>query len=397
MKLDFDSNETAFAADVRAFLAAKLTPTLRRGHALNPSVAAEPEIGRTWIDALAEKGWTAPGWAIDAGGPGWTPAQRWIFENECARAGAPYLWAMGERVVAPVIIRYGTPAQKDFYLPRILSGADHWCQGYSEPGAGSDLASLKTSAVRDRDTYVVNGSKIWTTHAHHANRMFTLVRTSSAGRKQEGISVLLIDMDTPGVTIRPILTIGGDHEVNQVFLDDVRVPLANRIGEEGQGWTYAKYLLEFERGGSISSPRLRVALEQVAALAADAFAPDSPAQIAFALRLSEVEIDIDALEMTELRILTSLQSGENPGAKSSLMKLRAAEIRQAVTRLGVEVLGPEALVWEDARPIYLHDSAVLDDAKRAIVPAHLNARATTIYGGSSEMQREIIARQLSRA
>lgn len=397
MTLDFTPDELAFAAEVRVFITEWLTTEARNGHALNPSVAAEPALGQPWVQALATRGWTAPGWPVEAGGPGWTPTQRWIFENECARAGAPYLWAMGERVVAPVIIRFGTDAQKAFYLPRILSGQDHWCQGYSEPGAGSDLASLKTSAMRDGDNYLVNGSKIWTTHAHHANRMFTLVRTDASGSKQEGISVLLIDMDTPGITIRPILTIGGDHEVNQVFLDDVRVPVANRIGEEGHGWTYAKYLLEFERGGSIASPRLRVALEQVATLAISAFVPETPEQIAFALRLSEVEIDIDALEMTELRILSSLQSGENPGARSSFMKLRAAEIRQAVTQLGVDVLGSEALVWEHERPLYDHNSTVLDDTKRALLPAHLNARATTIYGGSSEMQREIIARSLSLA
>ena len=240
---------------------------MKRATALTPSVFSDPDIGMAWQRALNKKGWGAPGWPVDHGGPDWTPAQRWIFESESARAGVPNVNVMGVKMVGPVIIGFGSPEQKNFYLPRILSGEDYWCQGYSEPGSGSDLSSLKTRAVRDGDDYVINGTKIWTTHAHHANRMFALVRTNETERQQDGISFILIDMKSPGITTRPILTIGGDHEVNQVFFDDVRVPVANRVGEEGKGWTYGKYLLEFERGAGIASAKLRDALKTISDLA----------------------------------------------------------------------------------------------------------------------------------
>ena len=263
MDLTFSAEERAFEQEVRDFIAPNLTPEMKRATALTPSVFSDPDIGMAWQRALHRQGWGAPGWPVDHGGPDWTPAQRWIFEAECARGGVPNVNVMGVKMVGPVIIGFGSPEQKNFYLPRILSGEDYWCQGYSEPGSGSDLASLKTRAVRDGDDYVINGTKIWTTHAHHANRMFALVRTNDTERKQDGISFILIDMKSPGITTRPILTIGGDHEVNQVFFDDVRVPVANRVGEEGKGWTYGKYLLEFERGSGIASAKLRDALKTV--------------------------------------------------------------------------------------------------------------------------------------
>jgi acyl-CoA dehydrogenase len=306
---------------------------------------------------------------VEHGGPAWTPAQRWIFEAECARAGAPNVNVMGVKMVGPVIIGFGSPEQQNFYLPRIRSGEDYWCQGYSEPGSGSDLASLKTRAVRDGDDYIINGTKIWTTHAHHANRMFALVRTNDTERQQDGISFILFD--------------------------DVRVPVANRVGEEGKGWTYGKYLLEFERGSGIASAKLRDALKTVSDLAeseATGRAIDDPD---ISLRMSEIEVDIDTLEMTELRVLSALQTGQNPGAVSSLLKLRVSEIRQAVTRLGVEVIGHDGLYVEPMRPFYkLNEAPGIPEEVLPVVPEYLNSRAYTIFGGSSEIQREIVAKMV---
>ena len=397
MNVAFSPEDLAFRDEVRRFLDEKLTPEMRRATDLNPSVFSEPDIGRVWNRILHEKGWSAPGWPVEYGGAPWTLVQRWIATTEFARASAPSLSPMGLKMVGPVIMQFGTPEQKAWYLPRILAGDDYWCQGYSEPGSGSDLASLKTRAVRDGDHYVVNGTKIWTTHAHHANMMFALVRTGDENTpKHKGISFLLIDMTTPGVTVRPIRGIGGDHEVNQVFFDDVRVPVKNRVAEEGDGWVVAKYLLEFERGGSIKSGDLRSNLEWLQRLAeatpcgAGTMLDDADV----ALDFSRIEIDIDALEMTELRVMSSLQTGQNPGAVSSQLKLRWSEIEQAMTRLGVRILGPDAIVWEAARPLHLNDDAVLDDLARAVTPKYLNARAYTIFGGSSEIQREIIAREV---
>ncbi|MEO5598368.1 MAG: acyl-CoA dehydrogenase family protein, partial [Novosphingobium sp.] len=256
MDIDFSPEELAFRDEVRTFLAAELPGYIRDGAAATPSVFVEPEIGQAWHAILHAKGWLGYQWPVEHGGTGWTPVQRYLFEKECALAGAPLLTVLGLKLVAPVIWTFGTPEQKAFYLPRILSGDDYWCQGFSEPGSGSDLASLQCRAVRSGDAYVLNGTKIWTTHAHHANRMFCLVRTDPSAKKQAGISFMLVDMDQPGVSVRPILTLAGDHEVNQVFLEDVVVPVSNRVGAEGQGWTIAKFLLENERGGSCHAPKL---------------------------------------------------------------------------------------------------------------------------------------------
>lgn len=391
MDLSFTAAEREFQAEVRAFLDEKLTPDLRHANALTPSVFSDPPVGNRWQRILNAKGWAAPLWPKEHGGTGWTLAQRYIWEVESALAGAPAVTPMGLRMVGPVIMKFGTPAQKNFYLPRILNAEDYWCQGYSEPGSGSDLASLKTRAVRDGDHYVINGSKIWTTHAHHANRMFALVRTSEEPKKQDGISFLLIDMTTPGISVRPIVTIGGDHETNQVFFDDVRVPVESRVGAEGQGWSYGKYLLEFERGGAMSSGRLRAVLAHIGKLTAIYGAGEDPA---IRLRLSQVEIDIDALEMTELRIMTSLQTGQNPGpVSSSLAKLRNSEIKQALTSLAVDVLGADALFWQPHRPLYeLNEPQLIPEDALTAVPEYLNSRAYTIFGGTSEVQRDIIAK-----
>jgi len=396
MNLDFTPEEIAFQQEVRAFFAEKLTPDLRRANALTPSVFSDPDIFRRWQRILFERGWAASSWPVEFGGTGWSTAQQYIYEVENAIAGGPPLLPQGLRMVGPVIMKFGTQAQKDFYLPRILTGEDYWCQGYSEPGSGSDLASLKTRAVRDGDDYIINGSKIWTSHAQFANRMFALVRTAETPKKQDGISFILIDMDSPGISVRPILTIGGDHEVNQVFFDDVRVPIANLVGAEGQGWSYGKYLLEFERGGAMASGRLRSKLRKIEKLAAtyrdgEQSLLDSPA---ISMRLSELEIDIDALEMSELRIMSSLQTGQNPGSvASSMAKLRNSELKQAVSRLAIDILGDDALIWEPRRPLYeLDELSLLGEEALSVSAEYLNTRAYTIFGGTSEVQRDVIAK-----
>ncbi len=390
MDLSFSPAERAFQTEIRAFIAQHLTDDLKRAWALSASFLAEPDISLPWQRALASKGWVAPLWPQENGGPGWTPTQQYIFETECARAGAPPLAPLGIRMVGPVLIGFGSAAQKAHYLPRILSGEDYWCQGYSEPGAGSDLASLSTRAVRTGDHYVVNGSKIWTTHAHHASHMFALVRTGQGKRKQDGISFLLIDMASPGISVRPILTMGGDHDVNQVFFDDVRVKLDQCVGTEGQGWSYGKYLLEFERGAGMAAGRLHTSLARLRAIAGQM--AEDPLLIA---RCDEIEIDIDTIEMTELRIMSRLQAGQNPGPAASLLWLRTTEIKQALSRLGVDILGADALPVEPMRPLYaLNHTLPLDPAWLTIMPQHLNGRAETIFGGSSEIQREIIAKTM---
>ncbi len=267
MDLMMTPDEMRFRDEVRAFLNARLDEDLKRAERLNPSFLADPRVGLEWQARLNEKGWVAPSWPVQYGGPGWTLAQRYIFDQECERAGEPHFRGAGLKMIAPVLMRYGTEAQKEFYLPRILSGEDLWAQGYSEPGAGSDLAALKTRATLDADAYIVNGSKIWSTLAHHATRMFALVRTATTDKKQEGITFILIDLQAPGVTIRPIRSICGTHEFNQVFFDDVRVPVSYRVGAEGEGWEIAKYLLEFERGGAFAGGVLRALLSKLQRLA----------------------------------------------------------------------------------------------------------------------------------
>src|SRR6478736_2680082 len=372
-------------------------PIRSRAAALTPSVFSDPDIGMAWQRALHKKGWGAPGWPVEHGGPDWTPAQRWIFEAESARAGAPNVIVMGVKMVGPVIIGFGSQAQKDFYLPRIRSGEDYWCQGYSEPGSGSDLASLKTRAVRDGDDYVINGTKIWTTGAHVADHMFCLVRTSTEGKPQDGISFVLIDsMEVPGLSVKPIVTLAGDHEVNQVFFDNVRTPVANRIGPENAGWTVAKYLLEYERGGDAYTPNLHARLEDVRRIAREEAGDGSGRLIeerSFAQRLAEAELAIQAMEMIELEVLSALSKGRNPGAVSSLMKIRGSETLQALDHLGVEALAWYAAPFEpEARMLGHNEPTVAPDYGITAMPLYLNNRASTIYACSNEIQRNIVAK-----
>ena len=397
MDISFSAADLAFRDEVRAFLAAELPQRLRDGMNGTPSVFVEPEIGLEWQRILHAKGWLAYQWPVEHGGTGWTPVQRYIFEKECALADAPALSVLGLKLVGPVIAHYGTPEQKACYLERILTGDDLWCQGYSEPGSGSDLASLKTRAVRDGERYIVNGSKIWTTHAHYADWMFCLARTDPDVKPQAGISFLLINMRQPGITVRPIIGMAGDHEVNQVFLDDAVALVADRIGAEGQGWTIAKFLLENERGGSCAAPRLLADLDRLDRLAGQqpggyngALGHDND----FGRRLARLRLEAEALEMTELRILGELTQGRKPGPQTSLIKLVASSLRQHVDELAVEAFGYDGLQLATERPLYGNESPEPIGSKPAqlAMPTYLNSRAWTIFGGSNEVQKNIIAK-----
>ena len=395
MNLDLTPEDLTFRDEVRAFLDANLTPALRQAGRRATSVFMERDYSLAWQKILHTRGWVAPSWPVQYGGPGWGDMQRYIFAAECSRAGAPSLSPMGLRMVGPVIMGYGSPEQKAFFLPRILAGEDYWCQGYSEPGAGSDLAALQLAAVRDGDDYILSGSKIWTTHAHFANRMFCLVRTQKDGKPQQGITFLLLEMDAPGISVRPIIPLAGDHEVNQVFFDNVRVPASGRIGEENSGWTVAKYLLEFERGGS-SAPGLRVSLDRLRAMAAEAPSDAGTPLIADpALRdkLAAAAIALDAIEMTEHRVLAALASGQPPGPASSMLKVQGTELMQRLDEIALEALG--AYAWVDqpeARAPGANIDFVGPEAGLVTTARYLNNRAASIYGGSNEVQRNIMAR-----
>jgi len=397
MHLEFSDEEKAFRAQVRAFLDEKLPERLRRATSLTPSVFTDPEIYLEWQAILLEKGWLAYNWPVEAGGTGWTQTQRYIFERECAFARAPNIAAQGMKMLAPVINRFGSAEQKAFYLPKILSGEHRWCQGYSEPEAGSDLASLRTRAVRDGDFYAVDGTKIWTTNAHLSNWIFCLVRTDTTVKPQLGISFLLIDMGTPGITVQPISLISGDRELNQVFFDNVIVPVENRVGEEGQGWTLAKFLLEHERGGSCQAPGLLVALEDLRAMTRTVPGRNGGLLVEdtdFMHRLAMVDLAAQGMEMFELRLLADIATGRTPGPQTALAGLYMANIRQSIDSLVMEAAGPAALELENARP--LRDLDLLDPAMsvsaRLALPTYLNNRAWSIMAGSSEIMRSIIAR-----
>ena len=388
MNLDYTSDELAFRDSVRAFLAAALPPDLQRkvlGH-----LRLRKDDYVRWHRILAAQGWSVPGWPVEYGGPGWTPLQRHIFDEECARAGTPPVLPFGVNMVAPVIMAFGTPEQKARYLPRIAACDDWWCQGYSEPGAGSDLAALKTSAVREGEHYLVNGQKTWTTLAQHADMIFCLVRTDTGVRKQEGISFLLVDMHSPGITVRPIVMLDEEPEVNEVFFDNVRVPAANLVGEENRGWTYAKYLLGHERTGIAAVGRSKRELGFLKSYAARRGLLDEPL---FAAKLAALEIELMALDMTVLRVLG--QQHKAPGPEASLLKVRGTELQQALAELMVEAAGPVALAFD---PAYLdgarEHSAGGDDDAAPLAGYYFNSRKTSIYGGSNEIQRNIIAQMI---
>jgi alkylation response protein AidB-like acyl-CoA dehydrogenase len=388
---------TPFRDTVREFLRTHLPERLREGSRSTPTVFAEPAIGREWQAILHAQGWLAYQWPREHGGTGWSPMQRYIFEKECALADAPGLPVLGLKLLASVLCTYGTPAQQTYYLPKILSGEHYWCQGFSEPGAGSDLASLRTRATLEGDYYRVNGTKLWTTHAHFADHIFCLVRTDTGVKPQQGITFLLIDMRQRGVQVRPILTLAGDHEVNEVFFDNVLVPVVDRIGEEGQGWDIAKFLLENERGGSCHAPRLLADIARLRAHAGQqpagggATLRDDPL---FLADLGRLELEAQALEVTELRILEQLGEGKRPGPQSSIVKLVASDLRRAVDALAMSACGYFGLQLETQRPLYGEQAPAAIDSRAAQVaaPRYLNSQAWAIFGGSNEIQRTIIAR-----
>ncbi|GJH20904.1 acyl-CoA dehydrogenase family protein [Caballeronia novacaledonica] len=389
MDLKFTEEEEAFRTEVLNFLRTSLPEDIAQkvhtGKRLTRDDMAQ------WHGILNAKGWLANHWPKEYGGPGWTAIQKFIFENECAIAGAPRIVPFGVNMLGPVLIKYGSEAQKRHWLPRILDGSDWWCQGYSEPGAGSDLASVRTTAVRTIENgetyYVVNGQKTWTTLAHYANMIFCLVRTAQDVRKQEGISFLLIDMNTPGVEVRPIITLDGEHEVNEVFFTDVRVPVANLVGEENKGWTYAKYLLTYERT-NIAGVGFSVAALGRLKAAASKLQGNGRALIddpLFAARLARVEIDLENMKTTNLRVLAAVAGGGVPGAESSMLKIRGTEIRQEISSLMRRAMGPYAqqFIEEDC-----------DDEASNAAAQYFNNRKLSIFGGSNEIQKNIISKMM---
>ncbi|MEP6868821.1 MAG: acyl-CoA dehydrogenase family protein [Novosphingobium sp.] len=399
MDIELSPQDAAFRDDVRAFLTDNLPQAVRSGAAASPTVFVEPDVGQVWNAVLNAKGWLGYQWPKEHGGTGWTPLQRYLFEKECALAGAPNLTVLGLKLFAPVIWTFGNAAQTAYYLPRVLSGEDYWCQGFSEPGSGSDLASLQCKAVLDGDHYVVNGSKIWTTHAHHANRMFCLVRTDATVRKQAGITFLLIDMKQPGISVRPILSAAGDHEVNQVFLEDVIVPVSDRVGEEGQGWTIAKFLLENERGGSCHAPKLCFdldRLQQAARSESDGRGGVMADDPQWRRKLARARLAAQALEMIELKIISEVAKGRPPGPQTSLTKLLASNLRQDIDLLAVDLYGTAGLQLELARPLYGPNAPKPIHSRTAqlAAPRYLNSRAWTIFGGTNEVQANIISRSV---
>jgi alkylation response protein AidB-like acyl-CoA dehydrogenase len=398
MDFTFSAGDEAFRQRVRDFIAANYTADMRARAAKSLTGYLYKEDHLRWQKALHERGWIAPNWPVEHGGAGFTATQKYIFETETARAGTPRALAFGLKMVAPVIMAFGRQDQKDRFLPRILSSADWWCQGYSEPGSGSDLASLQCRAVADGEDYIVNGSKLWTTRAQDADWIFCLVRTSTEGKRQEGISFLLIDMRSPGIAVEPViltdLTPPPYHEVNQVFFTDVRVPKANRVGEENQGWTCAKYLLEFERGNAYAGSLLAM-LERVRRIAGKELEGRLPLldEPGFRARFARLEIEARAVEVTELRILSALSTGGRPGPESSILKTRGTEVLQAISELAVEAVAYYAAPFDrGALDFGANQPPIGPDYALNAAGRYLNLRKSSIYGGSNEIQRNIVAK-----
>jgi alkylation response protein AidB-like acyl-CoA dehydrogenase len=396
MDLSLSPSDLAFRDEVQGWIAEAFDDDLRTKMAQSKNGYLDREGQVAWQKKLYARGWMAPDWPVEYGGAGFTPAQRYIFSVEIASAGCPISIPMGPKMVAPVIMAFGTPEQKSEHLPSILSSDRLWCQGYSEPGSGSDLASLQMRAERDGDDYILNGSKIWTTHAQWADWMFCLVRTSREDKPQKGISFLLLDMKTPGITVHALPTLDvpveGQQEINQVFFDNVRVPVKNRVGEEGKGWTYAKYLLEFERA-SAYAPGLRRSLNKVKAIAEDeGLIGDGN----FRRRLAELDIKVDALNAVELQIFSAMSSGEPAGPASSMLKCEGSELQQAITELAVEAVGYYAMpfmqnTWAELRG-ETNEPRIGPVYAAPVAPSYFNYRKASIYGGTNEVQRNIMAK-----
>lgn len=387
MELKLSDEDAAFRDEVRAFIAENYPAEMR---VANPETDLSKEQSLLWHRILHKKGWIAPLWPKEYGGPGWSITQRFIFEQETSRAGTLPPLAFSVTMVGPVIYSFGTDAQKKKFLPRILSGEDWWCQGYSEPGSGSDLATVRTRAVREGDHYVVNGHKTWTTLAQHADWIFCLVRTDPNAKPQAGISFLLIDMKSPGVTVRPIITIDGSHEVNDVFLEDVRVPVENLIGEENKGWTYAKFLLGNERTSMAGIGRSTRYIGKLKKIVDAEFASDPSTRDEFRKEIARIELDVLALEATELRIVAQMSRGIDPGPAASLFKIRGTEIFQDITELTHRAIGTDGLALREQAG----GNAFMPgpDYSLTATEKYLNSRKLSIYGGSNEIQRNIIAK-----
>jgi len=394
-----------FRREIRQFLTDNLDEDLKRAGRLSTSVYADYDITMRWHKILHRKGWLVPSWPQEYGGTGWDLMRLYIFASEFSKAGAPSLSPMGVGMIGPALIGHGSKEQKDFYLPRILSGEDFWCQGYSEPGSGSDLASLQMRAEDKGDHFVCSGSKIWTTHANYANRIFCLVRTDGSTKPQEGITFVLINMDQPGVSVEPLLMLTGEHIQNQVFFDNVKVPKANVVGEVHKGWTVAKYLLQFERGNAYA-PGLYARLNRIRAGAMEEASGTGTRLMDdadFATKLAQAEVDIAALEFTEHRILSALAAGDPPGAESSMLKTRGTEVSQHLTELAIEAAG---LYGQPYQPQYTSPGGPVPTAPPrdgnlppvgperwvTAMPKYFNDRAGSIYAGSNEIQRNIMAK-----
>jgi alkylation response protein AidB-like acyl-CoA dehydrogenase len=400
MDLSFSPEDLAFQQEVRDWIATAYDDDLKAQMARSKNGYLDKAGQVRWQKKLAERGWAAPDWPVEWGGAGFTASQRYIFNMELSLAGTPNPSPMGLKMCAPVILAFGTEEQKRQHLPPILTSDIWWCQGYSEPGSGSDLASLQMKAERDGDDYVLNGSKIWTTHAQWADWMFCLVRTSSAGKPQEGISFLLLRMDTPGIQIKPLPTLDGppdgEQEINQVFFDNVRVPVANRIGEENKGWTYAKYLLEFERGNAYA-PGLMNMLKKVKRIAALERADDGGRLIDdrdFREKIANLEIQVSALNASELRIFSGRTAGKAIGPASSMLKCVGSEHQQAITELTLEAVGTYAAPFVQDPWRKTNDDSAGPDYAAPAAPAYFSYRKASIYAGSNEIQRNIMAKMV---
>ncbi|MFT4190415.1 MAG: acyl-CoA dehydrogenase family protein [Comamonas sp.] len=399
MDLQFTPQEQAFREEVRAFLKEHLRPELA-AKVRNGLILSKQEL-EGWHATLNARGWLANHWPREWGGPGWGAVEKFIFEHECALAGSPRIVPFGVNMLGPVLIKYGNEAQKKYWLPRILNGQDWWCQGYSEPGAGSDLASVKTTAVLQRDGdgdhYIVNGQKTWTTLGQYANMIFCLVRTNKDVKAQAGISFLLVDMNTPGVEVRPIITLDGEHEVNEVFFTDVKVPVENRVGEENKGWTYAKYLLTYERTNIAGVGFSVAALDRLKAVASRTFSHGKPLSQdpLFAARLARVEIDLENMKTTNLRVIAAVAGGGVPGAESSMLKIKGTEIRQEILALTRRAMGPYAAPFvEEAMHGRGSEPAIGPEEAVSAAAAYFNYRKLSIFGGSNEIQKNIISKMI---
>ena len=393
MNLNFSEEEISFQNEVRAFLKKELSPELVRAAKQTSAVFTEKEVAMEWQSKLANKGWLVPSWPKEYGGTDWNETQKYIFSSECAKAGAPNLIPMGLAMIGPLLLGKGSKEQKDYYIPRILNGDDYWCQGYSEPGAGSDLASLQCKAVRDGDRYIINGTKIWTTHAHLANKIFCLVRTDSSGKKQEGITFLMLDMNQPGVKVEPIMTMAQDHDFNQVIFTDAIAEVKDRIGEENEGWAVAKYLLEFERSGGVGGSKSLSDIDFIKKLVNKILLQhqDDNFEDIYSKKINELEIKAKAIQYTSLRILSSIRGGESPGPESSMMKTLVTDLEQEISELTLEVIGYYGIPFQDTS-FGSNEMAIGDEDFRPIAGKYQNLRATSIYGGSNEIQRNIMAK-----